>query len=217
MEVSASILSVNEAESAHTFYRLELAHIDYFHIDVMDEKFVENNTEEMMKMYADHLKNITNIPLDVHLMVEDIKKYVDIFSSNEPRNITFHIEATKNKEEIIELINYIKQYSKVGIAIKPDTDVEKVYEFLPLIHTVMIMTVEPGKGGQKLITGTIEKIKKLKQYIEENNLEIDIEADGGIDTENIKKLKDAGVDIAVVGTALINAKDYKYTVNQLKM
>ena len=80
----------------------------------------------------------------------------------------------------------------------------------------MIMTVEPRKGGQKLISGTIEKIKKLKQYIEENDLEIDIEADGGIDIENIKELKDAGVDIAVVGTALINAKDYKYTVNKLK-
>ncbi len=216
MEISASILSVKEEESVHTFYRLELAHIDYYHIDVMDGKFVEKDTSELMKIYSDNLKNITSIPLDVHLMVEDVKKYVDIFSSNEPKSITFHLEAAKNKEEILELIKYIKQYSKVGISIKPNTNVEEVYEYLPLVHSVLVMTVEPGKGGQKLIQETIEKIRKLKEYIEKNNLDTEIEADGGIGLDNIKELKDAGLDIAVVGTSLINAKDYKYTVNKLK-
>ena len=216
MEISTSILSVNEDDSVHTFYRLELAHIDYFHIDVMDGKFVENNTEEKMKKFSDNLKNITNIPLDVHLMVKDVKKYVDIFSSNDPKCITFHYEAGKNKEDILELINYIKQFSKVGLSIKPGTEVDKIYEFLPYIHTVLVMTVEPGKGGQKLIPETIEKIKLLRKYIDENNLDTEIEADGGIGLDNIKDLKDAGIDIAVVGTSLISAKDYKYTVNQLR-
>ncbi len=216
MEISTSILSVKEEESAHTFYRLELAHTDYYHIDVMDGEFVENNTTERMKMYSDHLKNITNIPLDIHLMVKDVKKYVDIFSPNEPRCITFHLEVVKNKEEVMELINYIKQFSKVGISIKPGTKVEDVYEYLPFIHTVLVMTVEPGKGGQALIPGTIEKIKQLKKYITENNLDTEIEADGGINLDNIKELSQAGVDIAVVGTSLIKAKDYKYTINKLK-
>ena len=216
MEISASILSVKEEESIHTFYRLELAHIDYFHIDVMDGKFVKNNTAEIMKIYSDNLKNITNIPLDVHLMVEDVKKYVDTFSSNEPKCITFHLESAKDKEEVLDFINYIKQYSKVGISIKPSTKVEDIYQYLPLIHSVLVMTVEPGKGGQALIPETIEKIKTLKRYIEENNLDTEIEADGGIGLDNIKQLKEAGVDIAVVGTSLISAKDYKYTVNKLK-
>ena len=216
MEISASILNVKEEESVHTFYRLELAQIDYFHIDVMDGKFVENDSSEKMKRYSDSLKNITNIPLDVHLMVEDVKKYVDIFASNEPKCITFHLETIKNKEKIMEHINYIKQFSKVGISIKPNTNIEDVYEFLPFVHTVLIMTVEPGKGGQELIPETIEKITKLKKYIEENNLDTEIEADGGINLSNIERLKEAGLDIAVVGTALIESKDYKYMVNKLK-
>ena len=216
MEVSASILSVKEEESVHTFYRLEIAKIDYFHIDVMDGEFVERNSQEEMKKYADNLKNITNIPLDVHLMVEDVKKYVDIFSPNEPRCITFHYEAVKDKTKIMDVINYIKQYSKVGLSIKPETKIEEIYDFLPYVHNILIMTVEPGKGGQELIPETIEKIKTLKKYIEENNLETEIEADGGINLSNINELKNAGVDIAVVGTALIGAKDYKYMVNKLK-
>ena len=216
MEISTSLLSVKEEESVHTFYRLETGHTDYFHIDVMDGKFVKDDTTEKMKIYSDNLKNITNIPLDVHLMVQDVKKYVDIFSPNEPNCITFHIEATKNKEEVINLINYIKQYSKVGIAINPNTLVESIYEYLPLIHQVMVMTVEPGKGGQALIPETIEKIKKLREYIDSNNLDTEIEADGGINLDNIKMLKDAGVDIVSVGTYIINAKDYKYTINKLK-
>lgn len=216
MEISASLLSVKEEESVHTFYRLELAHVDYYHIDVMDGKFVKKDTSELMKIYADNLKNITNIPLDVHLMVEDVKKYVDIFSSDDPKSITFHLEATKSKEEVLDLIKYIKQYSKVGISIKPNTKLEDIYEYLHLVHSVLIMTVEPGEGGQKLIPDTIEKIRKLKEYIIKNGLDTEIEADGGIGLDNIEKLKSAGIDIAVVGTSLISAKDYKYTVNQLK-
>ena len=216
MEISASVLSVKEEESAHTFYRLELAHTDYYHIDVMDGKFVKNDTTEKMKIYADHLKNITNIPLDVHLMVENVKEYVDIFSPDEPRCITFHLEAAKNKEEVFELINYIKQFSKVGISIKPETKIEDVLEYLPYVHTVLVMTVEPGKGGQELIKETLEKIKDLRKYIDKNNLDTEIEADGGINLDNIKSIKEAGTDIAVVGTSLIDAKDYKYTINKLK-
>ena len=216
MEIATSLLNVKEEESVHTFYRLETAHTDYFHIDVMDGKFVKNDTVEKMKIYSDNLKNITNIPLDVHLMTLNVKEYVDIFSPNEPNCITFHIEATKDKEEVINLINYIKQYSKVGIAISPNTPVENIYEYLPLIHSVMVMTVEPGEGGQSLIQETIEKIKKIREYIDSNNLDTEIEVDGGVNLDNIKMLKDAGADIAVAGTSIINSKDYRYTINKLK-
>jgi len=218
MEIATSILNVKEAESIKTFYRLEIAHTDYFHIDVMDGKFVKNNTIELMERYADSLKNITNIPLDIHLMVKDIKKYVDEFASCMPRNITFHIEATENKEKAIQLIKYIKEQDcKVGIAVNPETDITEIYDLIPLVHNVMIMTVEPGKGGQTFITDMTKKIAKLKSYITDNNLDTEIEVDGGINLDNIQEVKNAGADIAVVGTFLINSKDYKDTINKLKI
>lgn len=218
MEIATSILNVKEAESIKTFYRLEIAHTDYFHIDVMDGNFVKNNTIELMERYADSLKNITNIPLDIHLMVKDIKKYVDEFASCMPRNITFHIEATENKEEAIQLIKYIKEQDcKVGIAVNPETDITEIYDLIPLVHNVMIMTVEPGKGGQTFITDMTKKIAKLKSYITDNNLDTEIEVDGGINLDNIQEVKNAGAEIAVVGTFLINSKDYKDTINKLKI
>ena len=218
MEIATSILNVKEAESIKTFYRLEIAHTDYFHIDVMDGNFVKNNTIELMERYADSLKNITNIPLDIHLMVKDIKKYVDEFASCMPRNITFHIEVTENKEEAIQLIKYIKEQDcKVGIAVNPETDITEIYDLIPLVHNVMIMTVEPGKGGQTFITDMTKKIAKLKSYITDNNLDTEIEVDGGINLDNIQEVKNAGAGIAVVGTFLINSKDYKDTINKLKI
>ena len=218
MEIATSILNVKEAESIKTFYRLEIAHTDYFHIDVMDGNFVKNNTIELMERYADSLKNITNLPLDIHLMVKEIKKYVDEFASCMPRNITFHIEATENKEEAIQLIKYIKEQDcKVGIAVNPETDITEIYDLIPLVHNVMIMTVEPGKGGQTFITDMTKKIAKLKSYITDNNLDTEIEVDGGINLDNIQEVKNAGADIAVVGTFLINSKDYKDTINKLKI
>ena len=222
MEISTSVLNVKEENAIETFYRLEVAHTDYYHIDVMDGKFVDNNTEDLMREYADNLKNITNIPLDVHLMVENVKEFVDIFASTSPKNITFHIEKNnkseiRDKEEILNLIKYIKdQNTMVSIAINPETDIKEVYEYLPLIHNVLIMSVHPGKGGQKFIEDTLEKITELTKYIKENNLENEIEVDGGINNENIEKLKELGVNISVVGSYLINSKDYKYEIDRLK-
>ena len=217
MEISTSILSVKKENCIQTFYNLETAGTDYFHIDVMDGKFVKNNTVKLMTEYSEYLNTITNVPLDVHLMVEDVLSFIKSFMIFEPRNIIIHYESAKTKEELLEWIEFIKKNNcKVGISIKPNTKVEDIFELLPLIHTVLIMTVEPGKGGQTLIEETIDKIRKLKEYIEKENLEVDIEADGGINTNNISNLADAGVDIAVVGTYLINSKDYKETINQLK-
>lgn len=217
MEISTSILSVKKENCIQTFYNLETAGTDYFHIDVMDGKFVENNTVELMTEYSEYLNTITNVPLDVHLMVEDVLPFIKSFMIFEPRNITVHYESAKNKEELLEWIEYIKKNNcKVGISIKPDTKVEDIYEFLPFIHTVLIMTVEPGKGGQSLIPETIDKIRKLKEYIEKENLEVDIEADGGINADNISTLADAGVDIAVVGTYLIGSENYKETIRKLR-
>ena len=192
VEISTSILSVKEEESIKKFYDLEVAHTDYFHIDVMDGKFVANNTSQLMNEYVNQIKQISNIPLDVHLMVSNVREYLEEYIPVNPNIITFHYEAVKNSEEIMSLINYIKENNiKVGLSVKPDTKIEEIYEFLPYIHMVLVMTVEPGKGGQKLIEETLNKIKQLKQYIQKNNIELDIEADGGINLETIKKVKEA--------------------------
>ena len=217
VEISASILSVEKENSIKTFYNLETAKIDYFHIDVMDGKFVENNTEKQMLEYAENIKQISNLPLDVHLMVEDIDKYLEQYIPLKPSFITIHYEAVKDNEKLIGFINKIKQNGiKCGLAIKPDTNIEAIYEFLLYIHMCLIMTVEPGKGGQELIQYTVEKIKKIKEYINENNIDIYIEADGGINQYTIQEVKEAGIDIAVVGNALIKSDNYVETVQKLK-
>ena len=217
VEVEASLLNMKNENAIQTLYNIETAGIDYFHIDVMDGKFVTNNTVDKMLEYCEYLSSITNLPLDVHLMVENIKTYIDSFLVFEPNIIAFHLEAAKNKEEVLEWINYIKQNNvRVGISIKPNTKLEELYEYLPFIHEVLIMTVEPGKGGQALIPETVSKIEILSNYIKEKNLEVDIEADGGLKVENAHILKKEGVDIIVAGTAILNSENFKETVEKLK-
>ena len=217
VEISTSILSVKKGEESSTFFELEAGKTDYFHIDVMDGKFVEKNTYKKMLEYASYIKRISNLPLDVHLMVENVKEAINDFLSVEPNIITFHLEACKNKEEVMKNINLIKEKgSRVGIAIKPETPIEKVYEYLPYIHMCLIMTVEPGKGGQTLITDMIAKIDELKTYAEKNSLEIDIEADGGINLKTAERVKNAGANILVAGTAILKAADYKIIIDELK-
>lgn len=217
VEISTSILNVDKENAMKTFYDLEVAKTDYYHIDVMDGKFVEKNTTELMYDYANSIKHISNIPLDVHLMVENVQEYIEQYLELKPHFITIHYEAFKDKKEIKKTLQYLKENDiQCGLSIKPKTKIEEIYEFLPQLSLFLMMTVEPGKGGQKLITETIEKIRKLKEYIYQNNLETFIEADGGINTENAAILKDAGVDIMVVGSCIINSDDYKKTIKELK-
>ena len=217
VEVSASILSMKNENAIQTLYNLETSGINYFHIDVMDGKFVEADTTSKMLEYCEYLNSISNLPLDVHLMVEDAKSYINSFLVFEPNIITIHLESAKNKQELLEWINYIKENNvRVGISIKPNTKVEEIIEYLPLIHLALVMTVEPGKGGQELLLPTIQKIKDLSDYIKQNNLEVDIEADGGIKPENVNMLKEAGTNIIVAGSSITNSSNFKETVEKLK-
>ena len=217
IEVSTSILTVEKGNEAEVFFALEKSKTDYFHIDVMDGKFVEKNTYQKMIEYSSYIKRISILPMDVHLMVEDVETGIEVFSAVEPNIITFHLEACKNKEEVMKNIQLIKEKgAKVGISVKPNTPVEEVYEFLPYIHMCLVMTVEPGKGGQTLITDMLTKISTLNKYVEENELEIDIEVDGGINLKTAPKVKEAGANILVAGTAILMASDYKVIIDELK-
>ena len=217
MYLSTSILSVEEKNPVRIFYNLEEAKTDYFHIDVMDGQFVKKDTNKQMLEYCGIIKQISNLPLDIHFMVNEVKKHIDEYAKFEPDIVTFHYESCKSDEEVMELIKYIKENNiKPGLSIKPNTEVEKIYKFLPYIHLVLIMTVEPGKGGQALIPEMLTKIKQMKEHINKENLDTYIEADGGINLETVKDVANAGADIIVVGSAITKSEKPKEIIQKLK-
>jgi ribulose-phosphate 3-epimerase len=222
-DVAVSVLTVDVEDAAHTFYDIETARTDYFHIDVMDGDFVENNNLEQMKDYATTISHISNIPMDVHLMVKKVEEIADDYMDLFPDRISFHIEVMKDEngkidnDRVMNLINDLKDNGiKVGIAINPGTSIEDIKTFLPYIHQVIVMTVIPGKGGQELIPETLEKIKKLKEYLEKENIDIDIEADGGINDKTAEAVREANADILVSGSYVINSENRRETVNIIR-
>lgn len=217
VEIATSILTMKKGEEASTILNLEAGKTDYFHIDVMDGKFVEKDTYQTMLENCGYIKRMSSLPLDVHFMVEDIQEAIDDFADFEPNIMTFHLEACKDNKEVMDWIRKIQEkHCKVGISIKPNTPIEKIYEYLPYIHQCLVMTVEPGKGGQTFLTQMVEKIKKLKSYIQENELEVDIEVDGGINLRTAPEVKSAGANILVAGTAILMANDYRTIIEELK-
>lgn len=217
IEISTSILNMVKGKEAETIFALEQAKTDYFHIDVMDGEFVKKDTYDYMLECASYIRRISNSPIDVHLMIKDVKKGIQDFSSVEPNIITFHLEACKDEKDVYKYINLIKEANcKVGISVKPDTKIEEVYKYLPYVHMCLVMTVEPGKGGQTLLSEMIDKIAELKKYVDENNIEIDIEADGGINLKTYEAVKKAGANILVSGTAILMASNYKDIIDELK-
>ena len=196
MKISASFLTIDNIENVNKLVNCD---IDYLHLDIMDGIFVSNKNEVF---------NITNKkPLDVHLMVNDVYKYIDIYKKLNPLFITFHYEAVT---DVLDAINYIKKFNiKVGLSIKPSTKVEEIIPYLPYLDLVLVMSVEPGLGGQQFIMDTINKIKKLKE-LKGNYL---IEVDGGINDNTIKLVNDA--DIVVVGS-YITSGDYEERIKNLK-
>ena len=216
-EVSVSVLDVEEENAINVFYNIETAKIDYFHIDVMDGEFVKKDNVLQMRDYALKITSVSMTPIDVHLMVNNPKEHLDYFIDLGVNRITFHYEACSNKDEIISIAKYLNENRvRVGIAVNPDTKIEEIFDVLPYIHMVLVMSVVPGKGGQKFIPETLDKVEILRKYCEENDLDMDIEVDGGINDETGKEAVEAGANILVSGNYVLNADDYKEAINNLK-
>lgn len=219
VKVSVSVLNVPEDNAVSMFYNLETAKVDYFHIDVMDGKFVENNNLSQMKEYALTLSHITNIGLDVHLMVqENLEKVIDDYIDLEPEIITFHYEVVKgNNDRLLEIVKELQRNNvKVGLAISPETDVQEIMPLCKYMHQILIMTVVPGKGGQKFIPEMADKIKTLKEYLDKNDLPCNIEVDGGINDKTSKIVIDAGANVLVSGNYILSSENYKDSVKNLR-
>lgn len=209
MKVSVSILS-NTLKPLDIVKELDKTNADAIHIDIMDGKFVDNKTWTTSEIIK--LTKYSNLPLDVHLMVNNPSKYIEDYAMLNTNNITFHYEAVK---DVNKVINEIKDYGlKVGIAVNPDTDVKNIYDYLSNIDIVLIMSVYPGKSGQVFINETLDKIKELKDYIVNNNLKTLISVDGGINDETGKLCKEAGTDILVSASYIHN--DIKNNIDKLK-
>lgn len=209
MKVNVSILS-NTLKPLDIVKKLDKTNADAIHIDIMDGKFVDNKTWTTSEIIK--LTKYSNLPLDVHLMVNNPSKYIEDYAMLNTNNITFHYEAVK---DVNKVINEIKDYGlKVGIAVNPDTDVKNIYDYLSNIDIVLIMSVYPGKSGQVFINETLDKIKELKDYIVNNNFKTLISVDGGINDETGKLCKEAGADILVSASYIHN--DIKNNIDKLK-
>ena len=198
MILAPSILSLHY-DNFKDEIKLLNENVEYLHFDVMDGHFVPNLTfgPDILKAF----RVSSSLFMDVHLMITNPKEMIDRFVNAGADNITFHLEAMSSLEETLDLINYIKsKYIKVGISIKPNTPVEILDELLDKIDMVLIMSVEPGFGGQKFIESSIEKIIYLNNFRLSHGLDFLIEVDGGINEMNAHSLKDFGADVLVAGS-----------------
>ena len=186
--------------------------MDYFHLDIMDGDFVSNKTWNIDDIKL--LMEDTKKPKDVHLMVTDLNKYIEEFSTLNPQFITFHYEATT---DIYKYLNFLKSKKiSVGISIKPDTDITQLKPYLKDIDLVLVMSVEPGAGGQKFQESSLKKISWLKQQREDNGYSYWIEVDGGINEQTVLMVKQAGADMVVSGSFVTNSIDYQEKVTILQ-
>jgi ribulose-phosphate 3-epimerase len=212
VKIAPSILSANYLKLGEEIHATEKAGADMIHIDIMDGHFVPNIT--IGPSIVESIRKITSLPLDVHLMIEEPETYLDKFIKAGADYLTVHLEASVHLHRTVQCIK--KGSIKAGVSLNPATPVWTLEHILPDIDLVLLMSVNPGFGGQEFIPQTIEKIKTLKKSIKDKELKTAIEVDGGINLYNARDVASAGADILVMGSAFFNSKDYKTIVKQLR-
>ena len=210
MEVSVSIL--NSVDRIGDTIKLNNTSCDYLHIDVMDGEFVPDtqfSIDEIIKLIK-----VSNKKVDIHLMVNNPLYYIEKLLGYDIEYITFHYEIDRDIDYLIDIIK--DNNIKVGMSIKPNTDVSEIINYLDRLDLVLIMSVEPGKGGQSFIEESYDKVRSLKKIINDRNLDIKIEIDGGVKDSNIKLISESGVDISVVGSFITKSYDFEDSIKKLK-
>ena len=211
-QIAPSILSADFSRLGEEIKSVEKAGADLIHVDVMDGHYVPNIT--IGPGVVSSLRKTTGLPFDVHLMIEDPDRYIDAFVEAGSNIITVHAEAVIHLHRTVQTIK--EKGVKVGVSLNPSTPLACVEEILPDIDLLLIMTVNPGFGGQKFISGMLPKIRKARELAQTRGLKMAIEVDGGVTAENIGTLAEAGADIFVAGAAIFGSPSYSDTINRMK-
>jgi ribulose-phosphate 3-epimerase len=212
VKIAPSILSADFAKLGEEIKDVERGGADYIHIDVMDGHFVPNIT--IGPLIVNAVRPITSLPLDVHLMIENPDQFIVEFAKAGADYITVHVEACKHLHRTIQLIK--DQGVKAGVVLNPATPIETIKHILPDVDMVLLMTVNPGFGGQKFIASVLPKIKELSEMIATLGLSIEIEVDGGVNEETAKLCIEAGANVLVAGSAVFNQEDRAQAISKLK-
>ncbi|MCA0148680.1 MULTISPECIES: ribulose-phosphate 3-epimerase [Rossellomorea] len=212
MKIAPSILSANFAELGNEIKDVEKGGADYIHVDVMDGHFVPNITLGPMIVKA--IRPLTTLPLDVHLMIENPSQYIGAFADAGADYITVHVEADPHLHRTIQMIK--SKGVKAGVVLNPGTPAESLRPVLQDVDMVLLMTVNPGFGGQSFIPSVVPKIKQIREWANEVNPSLEIEVDGGINPETAAVCAEAGADVFVAGSAIYNKSDRGAAIEELK-
>lgn len=212
VKIAPSILSANFSKLAEEIQDVDAAGADYIHVDVMDGHFVPNLTFGALAVEA--IRPVTTLPLDVHLMIENPDKYIPDFARAGADIITVHVEACPHLHRTIQLIK--ENGVKAGVALNPATPIDQVKHILEDLDLILLMTVNPGFGGQKFIRSVLPKIEQISQLIQIRQLSIDVEVDGGINAETARQCVEAGANVLVAGSAIYNQENRKAAIQEIR-